>query len=141
MGDTTNGNLAYAAANQLSIAILFVDLTKAFDLVLREVVLGWPQLPGIKGIEYLEELGFPADHARQLAAEIASDGCVFDEIRIHPHVRELVASMHTKSWFHVPGCSERLVTRKGSCPRMPFRRDRVQLVVRQSLEAVPGCAP
>ena len=104
----------YAAANQLSIAILFVDLTKAFDLVLREVVLGWPQLPGIKGIEYLEELGFPADHARQLAAEIASDGCVFDEIRIHPHVRELVASMHTKSWFHVPGCSERLVTRKGS---------------------------
>ena len=35
--------LDYAKARSLSIAILFVDLVKAFDRLLREIVIGWPQ--------------------------------------------------------------------------------------------------
>ena len=105
--------LDYAAANALSIAILFVDLVKAFDHVLREVVIGWPQLGTTQGVEYLKQLGFNEKHAEELAAEIAMEGCVFDLIRVHPHVKDLVASMHTKSWFRVAGRSELLVVNKG----------------------------
>eukprot|EP00973_Karenia_brevis_P036315 5008051-Karenia_brevis.AAC.1 len=33
----------YACMLGLSIAILFIDLTKAFDYIVREIALGWPQ--------------------------------------------------------------------------------------------------
>ena len=45
-------------ARSLTIAILFVDLVKAFDRLLREVVIGWPQT-GTQGggVKYVVELG------------------------------------------------------------------------------------
>ena len=86
----------YTAARGLSLIILFVDLVKAFDRVLRELVLGWPELGEGRGFEYLMGLGFPEEHARALELDINS-GTVLDEVMLHPHVNGLLASMHSKS--------------------------------------------
>ena len=102
----------YAASWGLSIAILFVDLVKAFDRVIRELVLGWPQGCTEDHVAYLCSLGLPEKHAREIAS-IIDKGVVLDEICVHPHIKELLASMHTKSWFKVSGGSEYLVVGKG----------------------------
>jgi hypothetical protein len=104
--------LDHAEAWGLSIAILFIDLVKAFDRLLRESVLGWSQLEGQRGLEYLKELGFSESHALELEREI-NNGAVLAEINVHPHVVALLASMHTKSWFQVGGSTEYLVVHKG----------------------------
>ena len=49
--------LDYAAAFKLSIFILFADLVKAFDKVLRELVFGFPQGLETSRVAYLESLG------------------------------------------------------------------------------------
>ena len=59
-----------AASLGLSPAILFVDLVKAFDRVLREIVLGWPQTGEENGVEYLVKLGFERHHVEVLSDEI-----------------------------------------------------------------------
>eukprot|EP00973_Karenia_brevis_P092820 12414275-Karenia_brevis.AAC.1 len=54
----------YAKLHNKSLAILFVDLTKAFDRVLREVVFGWfsdPNLP-------------PEDRRRQGISDLIGKG-------------------------------------------------------------------
>ena len=107
-----------AAVCCLSIAVLFIDLVKAFDRVLREIVIGWAQTGAEDGVRYLIDLGFSSDHAGELAREIAA-GAVLDEVRVHPHVKLLLASMHTGSWFRVAGSSDLFVARKGG--RQGFR--------------------
>ena len=90
--------------------MLFIDLVKAFDRIIREVVLGWS---GAKtGVAQLIEIGFPQAHAKDLAAEI-DKGAVLEQIGVHPHVVALFSSMHSNSWFQVPNSSEYLVVSKG----------------------------
>ena len=98
----------HAASWGLSIVILFVDLVKAFDRILREVVLDWSQLPEQRSTEYLQELGF--SHKQSIVLEA---GSVLQDIFVYPHVRELLASMHTGSWFRVAGSNEFIVSSKG----------------------------
>ena len=102
--------LDYAASCGKSVAILFVDLVKAFDRVIREVVLGWPQ-DGRRGSDYLCDLGFNREHADALAAEINKStvlGNGVDNI-----TQTLLASMHTGTWFKVGSSPEFLRVDKG----------------------------
>ena len=46
-----------------SIGICFVDLVKAFDRVLRELVMGWPRPMTSHPIEYLRKVGVGSDDA------------------------------------------------------------------------------
>ena len=46
-----------------SIGICFVDFVKAFDRVLRELVMGWPRSMTSHPIEYLREVGVGSDDA------------------------------------------------------------------------------
>ena len=46
-----------------SIGICFVDLVKAFDRMLRELVMGWPRSMTSHPIEYLREVGVGSDDA------------------------------------------------------------------------------
>ena len=87
-----------AAAKGMSIAVLFLDLAKAFDFVLREIVLGWPRFKDGEGLEYLCQLGLERERALVLAEEI-NEHTVLEELRVHPHLRELLTSLHTNSWF------------------------------------------
>lgn len=98
--------LDLAAINGLSIAILFVDLVKAFDRILREIVLGWPQ-NGKEGADYLEKLGVDPLHAKELADEI-NKSTVLGDAGVTDFTRQLLASMHTGSWFKVGNRTELL---------------------------------
>lgn len=60
----------------LSYFVLFIDLVKAFDRVLREIVLGWPDHEGDHAI-YLLSLGVSKEQAEWLCAFVAKHGCLF----------------------------------------------------------------
>ena len=73
--------LDYAESHKLSIAILFIDLVKAFDRLIREIVIGWSDLDGRTRSKYLVELGFSAAQALELEHEISA-GAVLEEVRV-----------------------------------------------------------
>ena len=58
----------YARIKQLSLAMAFFDVRKAFDSVCREVLMA-PQLTDVELVHVLERLGVPPD---QFQAVIAS---------------------------------------------------------------------
>ena len=80
--------------------------------VLREIVIGWPQSGAENGVTYLVELGFNHEQADELAREIDA-GAALDDIGVHPRIKVLLASMHTRSWFKLDGSDELLVVGKG----------------------------
>lgn len=108
--------MVMASACSLSIVILFIDLAKAFDRVLREIVIGWPQSGADDGVQYFIDLASSRDHAKDLAKEIGAgsvlDGSVLDDVKVHPHATALLASMHAGSRFSVADNSEALVVRQ-----------------------------
>jgi hypothetical protein len=89
-----------AVALGWSLLVLFLDLTKAFDFALREVVIGWPQYHQADKVEYMQSLGLSAEQAADVAEQV-DQGAVFDQIRVHRHVTRLTTSLHTGSWFTV----------------------------------------
>eukprot|EP00973_Karenia_brevis_P081305 11271377-Karenia_brevis.AAC.1 len=58
------------------------------------------------------QLGFSRSHAEKLEKEI-NDGAVLADLQVHPHVIELLSSMHTQSWFKVDGTPDVLVVNRG----------------------------
>ena len=103
----------FAKLFSLSIFMLFVDLTKAFDFALREVVLGWPQGVYEDKVKLLQNIGLSEHRARQVAADIDCDGCVLQKLQAHPHIISLLASLHTKSWFTFGKDGRAMVVNRG----------------------------
>ena len=84
----------------LSIFVLFVDLTKAFDKVLRELVFGWPSEIGTDRharVAYLIEYGASEDVADWICSYIEEHGTAFDQMQVDPKITSLVRELHTKS--------------------------------------------
>ena len=69
----------YAAVNNLSIFVLFLDLVKAFDKIVREIVVGWPQHCGPDRIAYLKFTGIPEESAKWIFELIESQGPLFHQ--------------------------------------------------------------
>ena len=89
----------YARIKGLSVASVFVDLSKAFDYALREIVLGWPRNSSSSYVDLLVELGLSRDKAKQIAKDIDEGKFVLSNIGVHPHIIDLLSSLHTQSWF------------------------------------------
>ena len=108
--------LASTAAAGMSTTILFLDLTKAFDDAVREVVLGW--LGPLAGenvtldarIAHLVRLGVPSDIAGEVAAEITKTGGLLKELLVDVTVRGAAAALHSGAWFQLRGDSAFLHT-------------------------------
>ena len=56
----------YAASWGMSLVILFIDLVKAFDRVIIEIVSGWPQGTISDHVKHLVGLGMPEQHAQDV---------------------------------------------------------------------------
>lgn len=84
-----------------SMAVLYVDLSKAFDFALREVLLGW--MPGQRGdkVSHLRGLGLEDAQAREMADYINTTGGILTECGVDPATRSLIASLHSGAWFVV----------------------------------------
>ena len=82
---------------------LVLDLVKAFDRVLRELVVGLPSnVRSVHGVTAnLTKLGVPSAEARQLARYLVAHGCIFHQWDIDPLVTELVAMLHRDACLSV----------------------------------------
>ena len=128
-GCAKNRGTAQAAASSIlfwdacrllerSSAILFLDLSKAFDFCVREVLLGW--MPGFTGdkAKHLMSKGVDECFAQELADEIDRTGGILRECGVDDATRKVVTSLHHGSWFTVgregdPDTKPALVTARG----------------------------
>ena len=71
--------LAIARASAWSVFTLFVDLVKAFDLVLRQLVVGWGQVPESARQELLSQLGVDSEAAEWIIQYLDERGPLFEQ--------------------------------------------------------------
>ena len=105
------GLLDVAAANRLSCAIPFVDLSSAFASMARAVALPMPQYEADL-VQTLVSMGFDR---REVAAvrEIACEDTL--GLKEDPqHLVALICSMHSATWMSIEGISDVVETRRGS---------------------------
>ena len=97
----------------LSSAILFVDLTKAFDLIVREIILGWPSDGMTDKISFLESVGLHKEAAEHFCAILDRDGPLLSQIGVPTHAVKLLRSLHNASWFSIRDSERVLLVAKG----------------------------
>jgi hypothetical protein len=69
----------FAAAKKQSVFVLFLDLVKAFDKIIREIVVGWPQHCGPDRVAYLTTIGIPEEIAQWIYDFVESKGPIFHQ--------------------------------------------------------------
>jgi hypothetical protein len=100
----------------LSSFTLFLDLSKAFDYAVREVVLGWLEgapTTAEDRADHFKKLGLGDDASVALVDFIAVHGHVFEQLGTNPDAAALARSLHTSAWFQLPGDTQLIVTRSG----------------------------
>ena len=103
----------YARLAGLSMFVLFVDLSKAFDKVIREIALGSAH-GAPESVELsLEQLGHNSHVVKTVVDLVSQHGTVFEQMGIDGKVRELITSLHSGSWFSVGASSNYVVARSG----------------------------
>ena len=108
--------LDYAVISAMSIMVLFVDLSKAYDRILREIVMGYPQhVPNQPDtqLKYLMKLGLEENVAKFIYEYIAEFGDAFFQWSLDRKVASLINALHSKCWFQYDGCSDYAVTLTG----------------------------
>ena len=96
-----------AAQRRLHTAMVSLDLTKAFDKVLRELVFGWPCHIGADRecrLAYLVQCGVSEEVAGWICDFLDEHGTAFEQMNVDEKVTSLIRELHCKSWFVYPGC-------------------------------------
>ena len=98
-----------------SSGVVFVDLTKAFDWICWELVVGWgPEfVDDDQKISYLMELGASESVAREVVRTINEEGTALQQMGVGPAIQDLVRSLHEGAWFQCDGSGKLLITRRG----------------------------
>ena len=100
-------------ANNTSIAILYIDLIKAFDRIVREIALGWPSQSSCDRRQLLLDLGIPAASVDEVYQSIEDCGPLLSQIGVDERTRILIDCLHTGSWFQFGGSSKFIIAKKG----------------------------
>ena len=103
----------YCHMSGLCFFVLFLDLEKAFDRVIREFLLDMPSTLTEDPVEYITSLGLPQDRAAELVAEILSNGPFLQQIGVPAEYVSLITSLHSCSWFSYGTLASAIVTRTG----------------------------
>ena len=93
--------------------ILFVDLKKAFDKAIRELVMGWMQGDERERHEVIAGLGIAPPFVRGIVDFIEKEKPVLQQLHLDDKVAELIKSLHTGAWFSIEGCDLVVVSRTG----------------------------
>ena len=105
------------SARGWSLFVLFIDLSKAFDYAIREVVMGWMPSMKCQNLQakrnHLHKLGVLPEHSAELAAWIDDTGGLLLAAGADGSVVELVASLHSGSWFQLPNDDKYIVSIAG----------------------------
>ena len=93
--------------------MLFLDLSKPFDKVVRETLI--EMRSGEINIEaHLVGLGLTQAAARHMATSISESGGLLRELGVPDAIAELVADLRDGAWFHHTSSGRTIVTRKGT---------------------------
>jgi hypothetical protein len=96
--------------------VLFIDLSKAFDYAVREVVMGWMQnapVPRSARRDHLIKVGIPLDAVDDLMAWLETNGSLLQQMGFCRTTVGLVSSLHTGAWFRLLGDDKSIVTLTG----------------------------
>ena len=98
-----------------SIAVVYVDLVKAFDRLVRELVMGWPEDGKSRDdrVAYLVGLGVAQEVAIEIVDTVEREGCAFAQMGAPDSVTQLARSLHSGAWFVVDASGRYLVARRG----------------------------
>ena len=102
-----------ATACNLSIAVIFIHLTKAFDIIIREAPVGWPTFAFGSKRGCLPSLGVPDEYIDSCINQIASAGPILNTIGVPDNIVKLLASLHCKSWLVVGEETKYVIAKKG----------------------------
>ena len=90
--------IAVCNACAMSYFVLFVDLVKAFDRIVRELVFGWPAYASDPR-EYLRGIGLNPEQVEWIAEYVAKHGSVLEQWGVDKKVIQLLKNLHACSWF------------------------------------------
>ena len=93
--------------------ILFVDLKKAFDKAIRELVMGWKQGDERERHEVITGLGIAPPFVKGIIDFIEKEKPVLQQLHLDDKVAELIKSLHTGAWFSIEGCDLAVVSKTG----------------------------
>ena len=96
-----------------SIFILFVDLSKVFDRVIREIALGIPTNLNGTLHQHLRGLGLSDRQAKWVAQFMAENGPILAQWGVHEATVALLCELHSGAWFSYGDLSTAIMTRKG----------------------------
>jgi len=96
----------HARARQLGwlVFTVFVDFSKAFDKLPRELVMRWPRSAPIDRdgrIQYLINMGVARDAAVRIHDYLQEHGCLLRQWNADESCVEMLNSLHDGSWFSI----------------------------------------
>eukprot|EP00973_Karenia_brevis_P047183 6548786-Karenia_brevis.AAC.1 len=97
----------------MSVCVLFIDLVKAFDKVIRQVVHGWGHSPPPDRVAYLCELGVSAPASKWMVEYIDARGPLFTQWGGDAKAVQMAETLHSGVWFCVGSCEQAVTSRTG----------------------------
>ena len=88
----------YARVHDMCSFVLFIDLVKAYDKVIRELVFGFPLHMLSSRIEYLCSIGVHVDDAAWICDYIDTCGTAFQQFGVPDDLSALINALHSSSW-------------------------------------------
>ena len=105
--------ISRAQLQNKSIAIIYLDLERAYDMIVRELVYGQAQNFAGDLRTHLLQLGLAPDLVEQTASQIEADECLLSSLGVDATVVEMVRAIHSRSWARVGELSTILCTSRG----------------------------
>jgi hypothetical protein len=97
----------------LSFLIIFIDLSKAFDRAIRELVMGAMKGADLDTRSLFRKLGLTDVQADELADFIDANGPLLTQMGVDAKVVQLIRSLHSFAWFNIDGLESFIVSRSG----------------------------
>ena len=108
--------IQYASFMNWSICILYIDLVKAFDRIVRELILGYPSSVGNDDEEkkkHLASLGLPGDVADFIFTHLDKEGPLLERWGVDEVTIDLLRALHLNAWFSIGTLEEVVIARVG----------------------------
>ena len=94
--------LSYASQMNWSVRMVFIELPNAFDKIVRDLVVGWPDhLPRDVRVTFRTSMGVSCRAASHIHDYLKENGCLFEQWGVDELCTVLLRTLHVGSWFSV----------------------------------------
>ena len=110
---TIHSMIDYAAQAKLSILVLFMDLTKAFDRVIRQLIYGWGTIPRSEHRQSLLDLQVAPDAADWMLQYLDERGPLVQQWGLDAATAAMMRTLHEGAWAAVADLPTCVTSRTG----------------------------